>query len=142
MGEVNCGGLLRGRFFYSAAGSAMAADKHNPILFNSIQIKVLMQKIFMQLTTTIMCVIMLNMKKASVREIQHHFSDILRRIEEGEEVYITKRNRIVAKIVPQNDMQNGPVEYPDFVGRAKNICAVPRRKALSDTIIEERKERA
>lgn len=85
---------------------------------------------------------MLNMKKASVREIQHHFSDVLRHIEEGEEVYITKRNKIVAKIVPQSDTQNGPAEYPDFVGRAKNICGDSRRKALSDTIIEERKERA
>ncbi len=89
-----------------------------------------------------MCVIMLNMKKASVREIQHHFSDVLRHIEEGEEVYITKRNKIVAKIVPQNDTQNSPVEYPDFVNRAKKICGDSRGKALSDTIIEERKERA
>ena len=85
---------------------------------------------------------MLNMKKASVRDIQHHFSNVLKYIEEGEEVYITKRNRIVAKIVPQNDMQNGPVEYPDFVERAKKICTHTRGKPLSDMIIEDRKERA
>lgn len=84
---------------------------------------------------------MLNMKKASVREIQHHFSDVLRHVEDGEEVYITKRNKIVAKIIPQNEIQNGPVEYPDFVGRAKEICAESRGKPLSDMIIEDRKER-
>jgi prevent-host-death family protein len=84
---------------------------------------------------------MLNMKKASVREIQHHFSDILRRIEEGEEVCITKRNKIVAKIVPHSEIQREPVEYPDFVGRAKEICETSRGKPLSDTVIEERNER-
>ena len=89
-----------------------------------------------------MCVIMLNMNKASVREIQHHFSDILHRIEEGEEVYITKRNKIVAKIVPHNEVQMEPVEYPDFVGRAEKICKTARGKSLSDTVIEERNERA
>jgi antitoxin (DNA-binding transcriptional repressor) of toxin-antitoxin stability system len=81
------------------------------------------------------------MKKASVREIQHHFSEMLRHIEEGEEVYITKRNKIVAKIAQHNEIQQKPVEYPDFVNRAKKICADPKGKHLSDMIIEERKER-
>lgn len=89
-----------------------------------------------------MCVIMLNMNKASVREVQHHFSDILQRIKEGEEVYITKRNKIVAKIVPHNEIRQEPVKYPDFVARAKKICEAPRGKPLSDTVIEERNERA
>jgi len=43
---------------------------------------------------------MLDMKTASVREVQHHLSKVLAWVEKGEEVQITRRNKPVAKIVP------------------------------------------
>jgi prevent-host-death family protein len=84
---------------------------------------------------------MLDMRRASIREIQHHLSKVLRYVEEGEEVYITRRNKIIAKIVPQAEPATGDVEYPKFTERAKKNLRSGNRKPLSDTIVEQRDER-
>lgn len=84
---------------------------------------------------------MLNMKRASIRKIQHHFSEVLQDIEAGEEVYITKRNKIIAKIIPQSEPEIGEVEYPNFTERAKKNLGSGIRKSLSDTVIDQRDER-
>jgi len=88
-----------------------------------------------------MCVIMYNMRKASIRQIQHHFSDVLRYIEDGEEVFITKRNKVIAKIVPQSDPESADVQYPEFTERAKKIFQNNKNISLSETIIDQRDER-
>lgn len=45
------------------------------------------------------------MENASVREIQHHLSAYLRKVQLGEEIRISRRNRPVAKLVPLNDAE-------------------------------------
>jgi len=40
------------------------------------------------------------MEEVTVREIQHHLSIYIQRVENGEEIQISRRNRPVAKIVP------------------------------------------
>lgn len=40
------------------------------------------------------------MTNATVRQIQHNFAAVLRKIEAGEEVEIRRRNRPVARLVP------------------------------------------
>ena len=40
------------------------------------------------------------MKTMTVREVQHNLRKVLRWIEDGELVAVSRRNRIVAKIVP------------------------------------------
>ena len=40
---------------------------------------------------------MLDMKTASVRDVQHHLSKVLAWVEKGEEVQITRPNKPVAK---------------------------------------------
>ena len=87
-----------------------------------------------------MCVIMYNMKVASVRKVQHHLSEVLRWVERGQEVSITRRNRIIAKMVPVG-IRN-PIEWPDFVGRARGIWGDrPRGTPASRIIIEQRADR-
>ncbi|MBI4454816.1 MAG: type II toxin-antitoxin system prevent-host-death family antitoxin [Acidobacteria bacterium] len=81
------------------------------------------------------------MKAATVRQIQHHLSDVLKKVEDGEEVLITKRGRAIAKIVPARN-QREPINWPDFIGRSRQIW--PNRvkgKSISSIIIEERKDR-
>lgn len=87
-----------------------------------------------------MCVKMLDMKKTNIRQLQHHLSDVMHHVEHGEEVLITRRNRVVAKIVPA-ESQIERVDWPDFVGRAKAIVKKPKGEPASQVGIEDREER-
>lgn len=84
---------------------------------------------------------MLNMKKATVREVQHNLAAVLRWVEDGEEVQVLRRNRIVAKIVPAQPDTIVP-EWPDFAVRARKIWRKsPRGKPVSRIIVEDREDR-
>jgi prevent-host-death family protein len=84
---------------------------------------------------------MSNMKKATIREVQHNLSEVLRWVEDGEEVQVTRRDRIVAKIVPPERISRKPL-WPDFAKRAEAIWGKrPRGKAASEILIEDREER-
>ena len=85
---------------------------------------------------------MLNMKSASVRDVQHHLSKVLAWVEKGEEVQITRRNKTVAKIVPA-EARGTPMPLPAFGARARQIWGeIPLGKSLSQTVVDDRKERA
>jgi len=47
------------------------------------------------------------MKQVSVREVQHHLAAVLARVQEGEEVEITRRDVVVARIVPAVGVRGG-----------------------------------
>lgn len=80
------------------------------------------------------------MKKATIREVQHNLSAVLRRVEQGEEVQIMRRDRIVARIVPARE-STAP-EWPDFAARAKKIWGKrPPGKPVSRIVIEDREDR-
>src|SRR5213593_1540899 len=93
------------------------------------------------LTSKKPCVTMLDMKTATIRQIQHHLSEVLRWVEDGQEVQIARRKRVIAKIVPARDDQQSVV-WPDFIGRSTKIWGKSiRGKSVSRIIIEDRKER-
>jgi prevent-host-death family protein len=84
---------------------------------------------------------MSNMKKATIREVQHNLSKVLELVEDGEEVQVTRRNRIVAKIVPANHGAQKP-KWPDFAARAEAIWGKrPKGKPASAILTEDREER-
>lgn len=87
-----------------------------------------------------MCIEMLDMMKTNIRQLQHHLSEVMRYVEHGEEVLITRRNRVVAKIVPA-ESQIERADWPDFVGRAKAIVKQQRGKPADRIVIEDREER-
>jgi len=89
-----------------------------------------------------MCVKMYNMKKATVREVQHNLRKILRWIEDGEAVVISRRGRIVANLVP-SPVESQKIKWPDFNKRIQTIWGtVPPGKPPSRIIIDERDERS
>jgi antitoxin (DNA-binding transcriptional repressor) of toxin-antitoxin stability system len=61
------------------------------------------------------------MKTASVRELRQNFRSLLTWIEAGKEVQITKRRRVVARLVPDVSFSRDPVQMPDFAARLKKI---------------------
>jgi prevent-host-death family protein len=84
---------------------------------------------------------MLDMKTATVREVQHHLSKVLAWVEKGEVVQITRRNRPIAKIVPA-DPPKKRVALPAFAARAYEIWGKsPAGKSLSETVLDDRQER-
>ena len=87
-----------------------------------------------------MCVIMTHMGTASVREAQHNLPKILRAVSRGEVVEITRRNRVVARLVPAAPRPVG--QFPDFVARARAIWGRDAGgKPTSEIVIEARSER-
>jgi prevent-host-death family protein len=43
---------------------------------------------------------MYSMRSATIREVQHNISKVLREVEAGEEIIIRRRSRAIAKLVP------------------------------------------
>ena len=58
-----------------------------------------------------------HMRKASVRDLRYGFSKIERLLRQGEEIQITKRRRVIARLVPEN--RNGVPKMPDFLARLR-----------------------
>jgi antitoxin (DNA-binding transcriptional repressor) of toxin-antitoxin stability system len=69
---------------------------------------------------------MYHMKKASVRDLRYAFKKIERLLRQGEQIQITKRRRVIARLVPES-AQASP-ELPDFLGR---LHAIYGRKVLA-----------
>lgn len=47
-----------------------------------------------------MCYIVSHMKTTTVRELRNNYSQVLKWVAKGEEVEVTRRGKIVAKVVP------------------------------------------
>jgi len=90
-----------------------------------------------------LCVNWLDMKTATVREVQHHLRKILAWVENGEEVLVTRRNKTVARLVPSGPSGLASVPLPDFAARARAIWGSQSKEAgLSNAILTERDERS
>jgi antitoxin (DNA-binding transcriptional repressor) of toxin-antitoxin stability system len=62
---------------------------------------------------------MYHMKKASVRDLRYGFKKIERLLHQGEEIQITKRKRVIARLVPEDAQR--PADVPDFLARLRSI---------------------
>ena len=59
-----------------------------------------------------------NMKKASVREVQHNLAAVLELVARGQQVAVTKRGHVIAQIVPAGPVR-AAVVWPDSAARMK-----------------------
>ena len=62
---------------------------------------------------------MYHMTKASVRDLRYEFKKIELLLRQGEEVQITKRRRVIARLVPENAQSH--LQLPDFRARIRAI---------------------
>jgi len=62
---------------------------------------------------------MYHMRKASVRDLRYQFKKIERLLHQGEEIQITKRRRVIARLVPEGT--EAPKQTPDFLARLHAI---------------------
>ena len=61
------------------------------------------------------------MKTASVRDLRHHFASLLTWIKEGQEIKITMRRKVIARLVPERRAKKPAVKMPDFAARLKKV---------------------
>jgi antitoxin (DNA-binding transcriptional repressor) of toxin-antitoxin stability system len=59
------------------------------------------------------------MKKASIRDLRYEFKKIERLLRQGEEVQITRRRRVIARLVPEST--EAAKGIPDFLARLRTI---------------------
>ena len=78
------------------------------------------------------------MKKASVRDLRYAFKKIERLLHQGEEIQITKRRRVIARLVPE--AQVGP-PMPDFLERLKAIYGDKALKVTGAELIAHDRSR-
>lgn len=79
------------------------------------------------------------MKKASVRELRYAFNKIERLLDQGEEVQITKRRRVIARLVPENSQASS--QMPDFLERLRAIYGDKKLKVSGAEVIAEDRSR-
>jgi antitoxin (DNA-binding transcriptional repressor) of toxin-antitoxin stability system len=61
---------------------------------------------------------MYHMRTASVRDLRYNFPAIEQILARGEEIRITKRGKVIAKLTPP---VREPSNMPDFLGRMQGI---------------------
>jgi antitoxin (DNA-binding transcriptional repressor) of toxin-antitoxin stability system len=60
------------------------------------------------------------MKTVSVRDLRYDFPKIEELLRSGEEIQITKRRRIIARLTPEPSAEHQmPPPIPDFLGRIR-----------------------
>jgi antitoxin (DNA-binding transcriptional repressor) of toxin-antitoxin stability system len=60
-------------------------------------------------------------KTATVAELRNHFPRVLRWIEEGEEVQLTRRGELVALLTPPKRTKTRTLRMPDFAGIRREV---------------------
>ncbi|NDV63573.1 antitoxin Phd/YefM, type II toxin-antitoxin system domain protein [Puniceicoccales bacterium CK1056] len=74
------------------------------------------------------------MIKVSIMEAQHNLSKVLQRVEEGSSVYITRRKKVVARLVRAETGEK--VIFPDFGKRARTTWGKKWTGSSSDELLD------
>jgi antitoxin (DNA-binding transcriptional repressor) of toxin-antitoxin stability system len=82
---------------------------------------------------------MYHMKKASVRDLRFGFKKIERLLHQGEEIQITKRRRVIARLLPE-DVRSA-AQMPDFLGRLRAIYGDKKLNISGAELIEQDRNR-
>jgi antitoxin (DNA-binding transcriptional repressor) of toxin-antitoxin stability system len=59
-----------------------------------------------------------HMRRASVRDLRYRFAEVERLLERGEKIEITKRKRVIARLLPVRPTAG---RRPDFLARLRAI---------------------
>jgi antitoxin (DNA-binding transcriptional repressor) of toxin-antitoxin stability system len=82
---------------------------------------------------------MYHMTKASVRDLRYNFPRIEAQLRSGEEIEITKRKRVIARLVPVRSHARKAV--PDFAKMLKEIYGDKVMKTTGAELVSEQRGR-
>jgi antitoxin (DNA-binding transcriptional repressor) of toxin-antitoxin stability system len=80
---------------------------------------------------------MYHMRRASVRDLRYRFPEVEDMLREGEEIQVTKRRRVIAKLIP---VENSP-SRPDFHARLKALYGNKVLKVSGAELLARERER-
>jgi antitoxin (DNA-binding transcriptional repressor) of toxin-antitoxin stability system len=80
-----------------------------------------------------------HMKRASVRDLRYRFREVEELLREGEAIEITKRKRVIARLVGTPPATPG--RRPDFLARLKRIYGNKRLKVTGAKLVAEERGR-
>ncbi|MBV8055426.1 MAG: hypothetical protein JO071_09335 [Deltaproteobacteria bacterium] len=78
------------------------------------------------------------MRKASVRDLRYRFSEIERLLQQGEELEITKRKQVIARLLP---IRLPAARCPDFVARLRSIYGGKKLQVSGAQLLAQERER-
>jgi len=81
---------------------------------------------------------MYHMRKASIRDLRYRFPKIERLLRRGEELQITKRRKVIARLTP---VQPSAVELPDFAARLRKIFGAKVLKVSGAELMAQDRDR-
>ncbi|HLY63739.1 MAG TPA: hypothetical protein VKV95_23610 [Terriglobia bacterium] len=80
------------------------------------------------------------MKTASVRDLRYRFPEVEARLRHGEEIQITKRRRVIARLVPVKHPRKRK-SPPDFMAILKRIYGTKMSKTTGADLVSEMRGR-
>jgi antitoxin (DNA-binding transcriptional repressor) of toxin-antitoxin stability system len=75
---------------------------------------------------------MCHMKSMSVRDLRYRFPQVEAQLREGEAIAITKRKRIIARLVPERPAEG---KQPDFMAMLKKIYGNKKQKVSGAELV-------
>jgi antitoxin (DNA-binding transcriptional repressor) of toxin-antitoxin stability system len=82
---------------------------------------------------------MYHMKKATVRDLRYRFPQIETSLHDGEEIEITKRKRVIARLVPARKPRKRS-RPPDFMARLREIYGSKPVAISGAALVSEQRE--
>ena len=79
------------------------------------------------------------MKKASIRDLRYKFTKIERLLHQGEEIQITKRRQVIARMIPEGKQATRTM--PDFLERLRLIYGDKTLKISGAELISQDRSR-
>lgn len=80
------------------------------------------------------------MKRATLRDLRYRFPVVENLLEAGEEIEITRRKRVIARLRPPAKMTRG--KRPDFLARIEHIYGGKRLKVSGAELLAKERERS
>lgn len=63
-----------------------------------------------------------HMKTVTVRDLRYNFPQVEAWLSGGEEIELTKRGRVLGRIIPDRARKVSGRTMPDFAARARSVC--------------------
>ena len=79
------------------------------------------------------------MTKISISDLRYNFKKIERHLMRGEDIQITRRGRVIARLAPEKDQTSAPM--PDFLGRLRRIYGEKVFETSGADLIAEDRDR-
>lgn len=76
------------------------------------------------------------MKTASVRDLRQNFPRVMAWIEDGEQVAVTMRSKVIARLIPEPEAPKSEPTTPDFAAISREIFG--KRTFPGDAMESER----